>query len=194
MSHDNELSISSTSLWTGALADSTTGSPSWNPPSSSGLKACPYIFIHSGTSCQLDHSGTSVTGGMNWMSEYVEPATNVAQIRNEQHVVELSTEVALTVQESLAQIYSKQDEVKSLADAVQTLTRRVDALDSDNNLTLLFSILGFAMSLTAISLLLGLGCYRICAKAQFAHVICAVPLMHEHGTKTASPAFHTNSA
>jgi len=46
------------SPWTGALKDNAEGqSPSWNPPSDSGHKACPYLFIYAGSRCSLDHSG-----------------------------------------------------------------------------------------------------------------------------------------
>ena len=46
------------SPWTGALKDNAEGqSPSWNPPSDSGHKACPYLFIYAGSRCSIDHSG-----------------------------------------------------------------------------------------------------------------------------------------
>ena len=40
---------SKSSMWTGALKDNEDGSsPGWNPPSESGVKACPFLFIYAG--------------------------------------------------------------------------------------------------------------------------------------------------
>lgn len=67
---------------TGALKDAADGtSPGWNPPSASGVKACPYVFIYAGSSCSLDHSGEQVTGGMDWMGAYVPPVANQVSSR-----------------------------------------------------------------------------------------------------------------
>ena len=40
---------SKSSMWTCALKDNEDGSsPGWNPPSESGVKACPFLFIYAG--------------------------------------------------------------------------------------------------------------------------------------------------
>jgi uncharacterized protein YcnI len=55
---DDHTTYDGHSPWTGALKDNAEGqSPSWNPPSDSGHKACPYLFIYAGSRCSLDHSG-----------------------------------------------------------------------------------------------------------------------------------------
>ena len=58
-SADEDLNHDKVSPWTGAQKDDAEGmSPSWNPPSASGVKACPYLIIYAGSRCSLDHSGT----------------------------------------------------------------------------------------------------------------------------------------
>ena len=55
---DDHSTYDAHSPWKGALKDNAEGqSPSWNPPSASGYKACPYLFIYAGSRCSIDHSG-----------------------------------------------------------------------------------------------------------------------------------------
>ena len=62
------------SPWLGALKDDADNmSPSWNPPSASGLKACPYLFIYAGSRCSLDHSGTSGAPALHLCPHFFEP-------------------------------------------------------------------------------------------------------------------------
>ena len=62
------------SPWMGALKDDADNmSPSWNPPSDSGLKACPYLFIYAGSRCSLDHSGTSGAPALHLCPHFFEP-------------------------------------------------------------------------------------------------------------------------
>lgn len=178
-SFQDSLEISSTLLWTGALTDTETTTPSWNPPSETGLKACPYVFIHAGSSCSVDHSGEPVVGGMEWMGNYVEPEEHQNAVRHEQHVITLATEAALSVQEGLDQVYSKTGEVNALVNSVAEMNR-----DQDN--ILVFAVLGLAMSAASLALLLGLLFFRIAAKSQFARIVSAVPLMSEHSTTKTS--------
>merc|ERR550514_467605 len=96
---NDALHVNETYLWTGALMDGNGTSPSWNPPSASGFKACPYLFIYPGSSCSLDHSGEQKVGGMTWMGSYLPEAENQDAVLHEQHVIELATEAALTSQE-----------------------------------------------------------------------------------------------
>jgi hypothetical protein len=131
-SSNNELTFEDTgfidhaALWTGALKDNDDGtSPSWNPPSDTGLKACPYLFIYAGTRCSLDHSGEQVVGGMNWMGSYVEPVQNMDEVMHEQHVIDLATEAALTSQESLDGLFASVTTLDVHATSLTELTERV---------------------------------------------------------------------
>jgi uncharacterized protein YcnI len=169
-SYDGTLEISSTYMWAGALADTvttsgnetTSSSPSWNPPSDSGLKACPYVFIYPGTRCQASED-ESVSGGMNWMGSYLPPVANQAAVKSEEHVISLATEAALTAQENLEEIY---------ADHV-----RVDALEDQQMLTLILAIVGVGVSCCVAGVFFALCCFRLVDKESFARNVAAVPLM-----------------
>ena len=88
---------SKSSMWTGALKDNEDGSsPGWNPPSESGVKACPFLFIYAGDGARCtDGDGDPTQPGMSWMGKQIEPTPNQAEVKHEQHVIELATEAAL---------------------------------------------------------------------------------------------------
>ena len=94
---------SKSSMWTGALKDNEDGSsPGWNPPAESGVKACPFLFIYAGDGARCtDGDGDPTQPGMSWMGKQVEPTPNQAEVKHEQHVIELATEAALASHESL---------------------------------------------------------------------------------------------
>jgi uncharacterized protein YcnI len=185
-SHYGSLAISDMSPWAGALADHADGSsPTFYPPSSTGLKACPYLFFYAGTRCSVEHSGEQVTGGMTWMNSYVAPVANQASVMHEQHVIELATEAALTSQESLASVYANQDELATVESTLSSLKDRVKALEDDQNMTLSVALVGLVLSAVLSGFAVGLCIFRISAAAQFARVISAVPLMSERATSSA---------
>eukprot|EP00322_Chrysochromulina_rotalis_P028732 CAMPEP_0115846542 /NCGR_PEP_ID=MMETSP0287-20121206/9914_1 /TAXON_ID=412157 /ORGANISM="Chrysochromulina rotalis, Strain UIO044" /LENGTH=320 /DNA_ID=CAMNT_0003300335 /DNA_START=78 /DNA_END=1040 /DNA_ORIENTATION=+ len=171
---DNSLVTSATSLWTAALMDAPDGaSPGWNPPSSSGLKACPYVFIYAGSRCAIDHSGEAVTGGMTWEGTYVPPAENRGEVLHVQHVLELANEAALSAQEGLEDTYTEKH-------VVESLTARVQSLEGDEDKNLTIALIALALGALLLGLFTGLCIFRVTAKASFARVISAVPLMTEH--------------
>jgi hypothetical protein len=160
---DGTLDISSNLAWTGALKDDAEGmSPSWNPPSASGHKACPYLFIHGGSSCSVDDSGTTVVGGMEWMGAYVAPKANMGEVMHEQHVIQLATEAALTSTE-LASKYAD----KALLDD--------NSAKISTNLAI--GLVALVLSTLLSGIFIGLCTFRLLAKQQFATTVAAVPLM-----------------
>lgn len=195
-SHDDTLAISKSSFWSGALADdpATDGSPAWNPPEESGLKACPYIFIHAGTRCAIEHSGEAKVGGLRWMGSYVPPEANQGEVRHVQHALELANEAALNAVEGIADIYAEQTEIDYLTRTVDELrakdttqasdsaflTGRVHKLGDDNQNALRVGLAALVLSALLTGVILGLCCFRCVAKESFARTISAVPLMSEH--------------
>lgn len=203
------LEISETSAWAGALADGDDGmSPGWNPPSSTGLKACPYLFIYPGNRCSLDHSGESVVGGMEWMGVYLPPVPNQNAVLHEQHVIELATEASLSAQEAMeASVATQAERIGSLEDdknttrfllnamsadqiALATLEARydaaqtrVDSLEADQKATLYVAWGALGLSLLLTGVVLGLCCFRITAKESFARVVSAAPLLSDYKPK-----------
>lgn len=178
------LEISATSRWAGALMDTVVGnvstSPGWNPPSSTGLKACPYIFIYAGTRCSLDHSGDAVVGGMSWMGAYLPPVANQAAVRSEEHVISLATEAALSAQEGLDALYADHATILTMENTISALTTRVGTLEADKNTLLLLAVVALAVGMCVAGSFLGLCCFRLLSKEAFARNVSGVPLMSEH--------------
>ena len=105
--------------WNAALKDNSDGtSPSWNPPYTSGLQACPYLFIHSGMMCNVSDD---IQGGMVWMNSFVPPTQNRGQVLHEQHVIDIATEAALTVHESLEESKESHRHMHELEHIIQEL-------------------------------------------------------------------------
>jgi len=177
------------SPWMGALKDDADNmSPSWNPPSDSGLKACPYLFIYAGSRCSLDHSGTSVTGGMEWMGAYVEPTKNMGAVQTEQHVITLATEAALDAQESLDGIYASGadlDDLKAQVAKLEPLQARLAKLEDDNN-TLNIAVAALALAAAALGVISLLCVFRVSNKKQFAHSISGLPIVTNLPTLSAT--------
>lgn len=168
------------SPWTGALKDNAEGqSPSWNPPSDSGHKACPYLFIYAGSRCGLDHSGEQVTGGMEWMNAYVAPVENMGEVKHEQHVINLATEAALDAQEALDTKYAADTDLLATKSTVADLKARVAKLEDDNN-TLNIAVAALALAATALGVLSLLCVFRVSNKKQFAHSISGLPVVTSH--------------
>lgn len=182
-----------TSLWTGPQKDAADGtSPSWNPPSSSGYKACPYLVIHAGSRCSLDHSGTAVTGGMEWMGAYVAPVENMGAVLHEQHVINLATEAALTSQESLDGIFasgaaltSTTNKVDGQSSDLDALRVRVAKLEDDNN-TLNIAVAALALAAAGLGVISFLCVFRMSNKKQFAHSISGLPIVTNLPTLSAT--------
>lgn len=167
------------SPWTGALKDDADGmSPSWNPPSASGLKACPYLQIYAGSRCSIDHSGETKTGGMEWMDAYVEPVENMGSVLHEQHVITLATEAALDAQESLdiATGAALVTATNTFNDQASDLRARVTELEGDNA-TLVIAVVGLALASAAVGVLSLLCVFRLSNKKQFAHSISGLPIV-----------------
>ena len=184
-SADEALAIDHTALWTGALKDNDDGtSPGWNPPYDSGVKACPYLFVHPGTSCSLDHSGEAVVGGMNWMGAFLPPAENMGEVMHEQHVIDLATEAALTSQETLEGLYASGAALKATtttldthASAIDDFAARVAKLEDDNN-TLNIAVGALALAAAALGIIVVLCFFRCTNKKQFAHSISGLPIVN----------------
>jgi uncharacterized protein YcnI len=185
-SSGNLLHADGHSPWTGALKDNAEGqSPSWNPPSDSGHKACPYLFIYAGSRCSLDHSGEAVTGGMEWMNAYVAPVENMGEVKHEQHVINLATEAALDAQESLDTKYATDADVLATLNTVDGLQARVAKLEDDNN-TLNIAVAALALAATALGVISLLCVFRVSNKKQFAHSISGLPIVTNLPTLSAS--------
>jgi len=192
-SADEDLNHDKVSPWTGAQKDDAEGmSPSWNPPSASGVKACPYLIIYAGSRCSLDHSGTPVTGGMDWMNAYVKPAENMDAVLNEQHVITLATEAALDAQESLDGVYASgatllttTNTLKGHDSDIDALRARVAKLEGDNN-TLNIAVAALALAAAALGVISLLCVFRVSNKKQFAYSISGLPIVTNLPTLSAT--------
>ena len=161
---------SKSSMWTGALKDNEDGSsPGWNPPSESGVKACPFLFIYAGDGARCtDGDGDPTQPGMSWMGKQVEPTPNQAEVKHEQHVINLATEAALDAQESLEAKLAADTDLLATKSAVDDLKARLAKLEDDNN-TLNIAVAALALAATALGVISLLCVFRVSNKKQVAH-------------------------
>jgi len=186
---------SKSSMWTGALKDNEDGSsPGWNPPAESGVKACPFLFIYAGDGARCtDGDGDPTQPGMSWMGKQIEPTPNQAEVKHEQHVIELATEAALASHESLEGLYASSVKldvttttIESHASSIETLEGRITTFETRVNNLLSIAVAAVALAAASIGILLFLCFFRVANKKAFAQSVAGVPLLNTIPTKSAT--------
>ena len=105
-------------------------SPGWNPPAESGVKACPFLFIYAGDGARCtDGDGDPTQPGMSWMGKQVEPTPNQAEVKHEQHVIELATEAALASHESLEGLYASSVKLDVITTTIEPHASSIETLE-----------------------------------------------------------------